>query len=134
MRECVCICTCTHIRVHVNIGFFMYLKIDRKHYVMEGGEAAEEGEEEGDGEKDEEEKKDAVQDLQAEIELEDSLKVITQLTKFIYNCPSGELGRIRTRAMLCQIYHHALHDRCELDVRMTVHTYIYVLCLQMVPG
>lgn len=89
---------------------------------MDGSEEAEKGEEDGEGEKEEEGKKDAVQDLQAEIELEDSLKVITQLTKFIYNCPSGELGRIRTRAMLCQIYHHALHDRCELDLHMHIHT------------
>ena len=44
---------------------------------------------------------------------DDSLEVISRLTKFIYSCTSEELGRIRTRAMLCQIYHHALHDRYE---------------------
>ena len=118
------------------------MKIDRKHYVVEGGEEVEKGEGEGEGkgegegegeaEKEEEEKRDAVHDLQAEIELEDSLKIITQLTKFIYNCPSGDLGRIRTRAMLCQIYHHALHDRCELNHVHTQHTYHvheYIICL-----
>ena len=65
-------------------------------------------EEEGEGE-DEEKQKDTETNVEPP---EDSLKIMTQLTKFIYNCPSGELGRIRTRAMLCQIYHHALHDRC----------------------
>ena len=33
------------------------------------------------------------------------------LTKFIYNYQGTDLGRIRTRAMLCHIYHYALHNR-----------------------
>ena len=80
---------------------------------MSGASAQEAGKEGGEGEEGEEgEERDTLQDqLQAEEETEDPLKVMTHLTKFIYNCLSGEMGRIRTRAMLCQIYHHALHDR-----------------------
>lgn len=33
------------------------------------------------------------------------------LTKYIYNYQGTDLGRIRTRAMLCHIYHYALHNR-----------------------
>ena len=40
--------------------------------------------------------------------------MMAQLTKYVYNVSGSDtmdLGRIRTRAMLCHIYHHALHDR-----------------------
>ena len=82
---------------------------------MTGASAQEPAKEGGEGEEGEDGEERATsttpQDTEAEGEREDPLKVMTQLTKFIYNCQSGEMGRIRTRAMLCQIYHHALHDR-----------------------
>jgi translation initiation factor 3 subunit C len=40
---------------------------------------------------------------------EDSRTVMDRLCKFIYTKDSTD--RIRTRAILCHIYHHALHDR-----------------------
>jgi len=40
---------------------------------------------------------------------QDDTALLNRLCKFIYT--KGEDSRIRTRAMLCQIYHHALHDR-----------------------
>lgn len=87
--------------------------------VVKGEEAGEEKEQEG--------KKavvQALQELQTEVEPEDSQKIITELAKFIYNCPTEELGRIRTRAMLCQIYHHALHDRyCTLPLVACIYMY-----------
>ena len=40
----------------------------------------------------------------------DDTKRLSELCKYIYkNCEPND--RIRTRSMLCQIYHHALHDR-----------------------
>lgn len=40
----------------------------------------------------------------------DDTKRLSDLCKYIYkNCEPND--RIRTRSMLCQIYHHALHDR-----------------------
>ena len=39
----------------------------------------------------------------------DSRFVIDRLCKYIYAKDSTD--RIRTRAMLCHVYHHALHDR-----------------------
>lgn len=36
-------------------------------------------------------------------------EVMNNLCKFIYSKDTSD--RIRTRAMLCHIYHHALHDR-----------------------
>eukprot|EP00731_Ephydatia_muelleri_P022471 Em0015g54a len=41
----------------------------------------------------------------------DPSSVMAVLTKYIYNYPGTDLGRIRTRAMLCHIYHYALHNR-----------------------
>lgn len=38
-------------------------------------------------------------------------QLLTRLTTFIYHYPGTDLGRIRTRAMLCHIYYHALHNR-----------------------
>ncbi len=38
----------------------------------------------------------------------DNASIIDRLCKFIYTKASD---RVRTRAMLCHIYHHALHDR-----------------------
>jgi len=40
---------------------------------------------------------------------QDDTALLNRLCKYIYT--RGEDSRIRTRAMLCQIYHHALHDR-----------------------
>ena len=40
---------------------------------------------------------------------EDSRSVMDRLCKFIYTKDSTD--RIRTRAILCHIYYHALHDR-----------------------
>ena len=40
---------------------------------------------------------------------EDSRVEMDRLCKFIYTKDSTD--RIRTRAILCHIYHHALHDR-----------------------
>ena len=45
---------------------------------------------------------------------ETALTEMARLTKYIYNVSGvdgGDMGRIRTRAMLCHIYHHALHNR-----------------------
>lgn len=47
----------------------------------------------------------------AEGNTEDFAVVMTELTKHIYNYQGVDQGRIRTRSMLCHIYHHALHDR-----------------------
>ena len=88
------------------------------------GEGRDELKVEGPGEEKEEDEVKPVeelQELQTDVEPEDSLKVITELAKFIYSCPSEELGRIRTRAMLCQIYHHALHDRCFVILLHAAH-------------
>lgn len=41
----------------------------------------------------------------------DPSSVMASLTKYIYNYQGTDLGRIRTRAMLCHIYHYALHNR-----------------------
>jgi len=41
----------------------------------------------------------------------DTAQLLTRLTTFIYHYPGTDLGRIRTRAMLCHIYYHALHNR-----------------------
>lgn len=38
-----------------------------------------------------------------------SAEIMSQLCKYIYSKDTSD--RIRTRAMLCHIYHHALHDR-----------------------
>ncbi|CAI8034637.1 Eukaryotic translation initiation factor 3 subunit C [Geodia barretti] len=86
----------------------LYYKVGHKNLVS--GASTQAAEKEG-GEGEEGEERETLQDQRAEEEPEDSLKLMTQLTKFIYNCQSGDMGRIRTRAMLCQIYHHALHDR-----------------------
>ena len=40
---------------------------------------------------------------------DDSRAMMDRLCKFIYTKDSTD--RIRTRAILCHIYHHALHDR-----------------------
>lgn len=104
--------SCYHLSVYY---YVTYMQIDRKHFKTEGSEDGPNKKEGEEGEGGEEGKK-TEQDLQAEVEPEDSLKIMTQLTKFIYNCPSEDMGRIRTRVMLCQIYHHALHDRYVLHV------------------
>lgn len=39
---------------------------------------------------------------------ENSIQLMGRLCKFIY--AKDNTDRIRTRAMLCHIYHHALHD------------------------
>nr|XP_060636532.1 eukaryotic translation initiation factor 3 subunit C [Anolis sagrei ordinatus] len=46
---------------------------------------------------------------QAENEAEDSAVLMQRLSKFIY--AKDRTDRIRTCAILCHIYHHALHDR-----------------------
>lgn len=38
-----------------------------------------------------------------------SAEIMSYLCKYIYSKDTSD--RIRTRAMLCHIYHHALHDR-----------------------
>ena len=47
----------------------------------------------------------------AEGDTEDFAVVMAELTRHIYNYQGVDQGRIRTRSMLCHIYHHALHDR-----------------------
>ncbi|XP_065891272.1 eukaryotic translation initiation factor 3 subunit C-like isoform X2 [Dysidea avara] len=42
---------------------------------------------------------------------ENNAQLLTRLTTFIYHYNGTDLGRIRTRAMLCHIYYHALHNR-----------------------
>lgn len=41
--------------------------------------------------------------------VENSAESLDKMCKFIYSCDTSD--RIRTRAMLCHVYHHALHDR-----------------------
>ena len=41
----------------------------------------------------------------------DASKLITKFAKFIYGYRGVDLGPIVTRAVLCHIYHHAIHDR-----------------------
>ena len=41
---------------------------------------------------------------------ENSSELMSKLCSFIYNYSGADHGRIRTRAILCHIYHHALHD------------------------
>lgn len=41
----------------------------------------------------------------------ESKELITTFAKFIYSYPGVDLGPIKTRAVLCHIYHHAIHDR-----------------------
>ena len=43
--------------------------------------------------------------------VEDYKSLMSQFTKFIYGYPGIDLGPIKTRAVLCHIYHHAIHDR-----------------------
>ena len=43
--------------------------------------------------------------------VEDYKSLMSQLTKFIYGYPGIDLGPIKTRVVLCHIYHHAIHDR-----------------------
>lgn len=40
-----------------------------------------------------------------------SAELISKLAQFIYNYPGVDLGPIKTRAVLCHIYHHAIHNR-----------------------
>ena len=54
---------------------------------------------------DETEQKTAEPDV---VEGETNSQVIDRLCKYVY---SNGLDRVRTRAMLCHIYNHALHDR-----------------------
>ena len=115
---CLCVCVCVSVSVSVSVCVCVS-QIDHKHFVTvtaSGAVKKEEGEEkeQEEGERETEKPESSQQDPQTKSEHEDSLDVMTQLTKFIYNCSSGELGRIRTRAMLCQIYHHALHDRYRM--------------------
>ena len=42
-------------------------------------------------------------------EVESSSEGLDKMCKFIYSRDTSD--RIRTRAMLCHVYHHALHDR-----------------------
>ena len=66
----------------------------------------------GDGQteaQDEEKKEVAVEDKPEEPEIgETSLEVIDRLCKYIY--AKDATDRLRTQAILCHIYHHALHD------------------------
>ena len=43
--------------------------------------------------------------------VEDYKSLMSRFTKFIYGYPGIDLGPIKTRAVLCHIYHHAIHDR-----------------------
>eukprot|EP00794_Sanderia_malayensis_P014237 gene14237-15722_t len=56
----------------------------------------------------EEEEESKKSEEKEESDAEDNSAVIDKLCKFIYTKASD---RVRTRAMLCHIYHHALHDR-----------------------
>lgn len=39
-----------------------------------------------------------------------SNELISKFAKFIYNYKGVDLGPIKTRAVLCHIYYHAIHD------------------------
>lgn len=43
------------------------------------------------------------------VAVENTTSLIDRMCKYIYTVDSTDI--IRTRAMLCHIYHHALHDR-----------------------
>ncbi|XP_070572268.1 eukaryotic translation initiation factor 3 subunit C-like [Ptychodera flava] len=70
----------------------------------ESTEDKKDGEDETKDNKEEEEKKD-----QEDEKAEDSCALMDRMCNFIYSKDSTD--RIRTRAILCHIYHHALHDR-----------------------
>lgn len=63
---------------------------------------------------------DSVEEKSADVEIEIDEKInqqekddtarLSELCKYIYK-NGADQSRIRTRSMLCQIYHHALHDR-----------------------
>ena len=50
-----------------------------------------------------------------------SSEKVDKMCKFIYSRDTSD--RIRTRAMLCHVYHHALHDRWfeARDLMLTSH-------------
>ena len=61
-------------------------------------------------EKQDEEKEKKKEDEVVEQEGEDSSAIMGTLTKFIYS-HDDEYSPIKTRAILCHIYYHAIHDR-----------------------
>lgn len=81
--------------------------------VSEGGEATEASPEvsvpEKTPEEIEEEQRIKARERRERKREQDDTALLNRLCKYIYT--QGEDSRIRTRAMLCQIYHHALHDR-----------------------
>ncbi|XP_011403348.1 PREDICTED: eukaryotic translation initiation factor 3 subunit C-like [Amphimedon queenslandica] len=74
-------------RIYIMRIDHLYYKVDRDNYGKPVSQATEEGEE------------------------LNSAQLIAKLAKFIYNYPGIDLGPIKTRAVLCHIYHHALHNR-----------------------
>jgi len=70
---------------------------------------AQTGEEETGTSEDDKPKEEADKDTQEQTKEEiNDANLIDRLCKFVY---SNGADRIRTRAMLCQIFHHAKHDR-----------------------
>lgn len=52
----------------------------------------------------------------------DRLKLIDQLCKYIYGLQGDEYDRLRTRALLCHVYHYAFCDKsvAELGVNASL--------------
>ena len=46
-----------------------------------------------------------------DITCQDSSELISKFAKFIYGYHGTDIGPIKTRVVLCHIYHHAIHDR-----------------------
>ncbi|XP_071502377.1 eukaryotic translation initiation factor 3 subunit C-like [Diadema antillarum] len=89
---------------------------DSKEAKEEEKEEKEEEKEEEEEEKEEEEKKESSEESKIEEEERDkekkeesSLELMSRMCKYIYSKDTTDL--IRTRTMLCHIYHYAIHDR-----------------------
>ncbi|XP_033119339.1 eukaryotic translation initiation factor 3 subunit C-like [Anneissia japonica] len=84
-------------------------KKEEKEQADNGEKKDDEKEDEEKDEKEEEEKNEKVDEEKPETQKESVADFMDRMCKYIYTKDST--NRIRTRAMLCHIYHHAMHDR-----------------------